>query len=138
MGTSLVFVAVLAANAVGYDIGDQQIAEQNQIFKKWWGSEMVWRFDDLPTESGVTESVVVGTDSAQSLFVAYYTDQHRPCEDKRNHEKWNRRVPHHRVCHAPEPEPADARMPVRRDEDHVRLHLIRIPSEFPGHAPTFE
>ncbi len=54
MGTSVVFAAVLAASAVGYDIGDEQIAEQKQIFKKWWGTEMVWQFDELPTASSVS------------------------------------------------------------------------------------
>ncbi len=55
MGTSLVFVAILAATSVGNDIGDQKIEKQNQIFQKWWGSEMVWKFDDLPTESNVAK-----------------------------------------------------------------------------------
>ncbi|MDP6468352.1 MAG: hypothetical protein QF918_11470 [Pirellulaceae bacterium] len=56
MGTSLVFVAILAANSVGSDIGEQKIEKQNQIFQKWWGNEMVWKFDDLPTKSKVVES----------------------------------------------------------------------------------
>jgi hypothetical protein len=56
MGTSLVFVALLAANTVGNDIGNQKIEQQNQIFQKWWGQELVWNFDDLPAKGDVAES----------------------------------------------------------------------------------
>ena len=56
MGTSLVFVAILAANTVGNDIGHQNIEKQNQIFQQWWGQELVWNFDDLPTKGDVPES----------------------------------------------------------------------------------
>lgn len=55
MGTSLIFVAILAANTVGNDIGAGKIEQENQIFQKWWGTEMVWKFDDLPSESSVAE-----------------------------------------------------------------------------------
>lgn len=36
-------------------IQDQEITTQNEAYRRWWGQDLVWRFDDLPTEAGVPD-----------------------------------------------------------------------------------
>ncbi len=36
-------------------IRDQEIEYQNEAYQRWWGRDLVWRFDDLPTEVGVPD-----------------------------------------------------------------------------------
>lgn len=33
----------------------QEITSQNEAYRRWWGEELTWRFEALPTEGGVPE-----------------------------------------------------------------------------------
>ena len=39
-------------------IRELEITTQNDAYQRWWNQELVWRFDDLPTEGGVPEDRV--------------------------------------------------------------------------------
>lgn len=53
-GMSVLIVLVIASTANAQSrsgaIREQEVEYQNQCFERWWGSELVWNFDDLPTE----------------------------------------------------------------------------------------
>jgi hypothetical protein len=60
MGTSaLTFVLAIIVNtpaqasAPSGAIKQEEIDYQNQNFQQWWDTDLVWKFDDLPTEGGV-------------------------------------------------------------------------------------
>ncbi len=37
-------------------ITSEESSYQGEVYQKWWGQELVWRFDELPTTGGVPES----------------------------------------------------------------------------------
>lgn len=45
--------ALLSASTLGVAIPDADVQQQNDIFQQHWGTDFVWRFDDLPTKGGV-------------------------------------------------------------------------------------
>nr|MBC8869415.1 hypothetical protein [Planctomycetota bacterium] len=47
MGTSALVVAI-SAGIVGASIPDKVIEKQNQAFQRYWGTDFVWKFDELP------------------------------------------------------------------------------------------
>jgi hypothetical protein len=53
-GISVLIVLVIASTANAQSrtgaIRDQEVEYQNQCFERWWGTELVWKFDDLPKE----------------------------------------------------------------------------------------
>ncbi len=51
MGFTVVCALLLSATAAGSTIPSQDIQHQNQVFRRYWGTELEWRFDALP-ESG--------------------------------------------------------------------------------------
>jgi len=58
---SLVFVLSLSHGSLAQAsaaIEEPEITYQNEAYQRWWGRELVWRFDDLPTEAGVPDSRV--------------------------------------------------------------------------------
>ena len=55
MGTSVMVVVLAAASAVGATIPQAQYDKQAQSFQRWWGTEFVWKFDELPTEGAVPD-----------------------------------------------------------------------------------
>ena len=54
-GLSLAFgllLASLAQNDKGA-IAEDEVSYQTSAYRKWWGQELEWRFDDLPDKGGV-------------------------------------------------------------------------------------
>ena len=47
---------ILVSSASGWPVRDEEAKDQDQAFKKWWGSELVWKFDDLPVDGSVDKS----------------------------------------------------------------------------------
>jgi len=54
MGASLLVMLAVTASA-GQSIHSDVVEQQNQVFQRWWGSDFVWKFDDLPAEGSVDE-----------------------------------------------------------------------------------
>ena len=46
---------VLALSVVSQAISPEEVAEQNQSFKRWWDAELIWRYEDLPREGSVPD-----------------------------------------------------------------------------------
>jgi len=60
MGTAL-FTLSLAITLFSADdsstlIKEEEKAYQNENFQRWWGTELVWKYDDLPIKGGVGKS----------------------------------------------------------------------------------
>ena len=53
MAHSAVLAALVAFSAVGQSLSEKAIEKQDTAFEKWWGTEFVWKFDELPTEASV-------------------------------------------------------------------------------------
>jgi hypothetical protein len=55
--SSLLFALAIAAGSVGQPrtIPAGQVDEQNNIFQRWWGTKLVWKFDELPTSGQVPD-----------------------------------------------------------------------------------
>jgi hypothetical protein len=56
---SVLIVLVVAAVANGQSprfgaIRDEEVKYQSQCFKQWWGTDLVWEFDQLPKEGVIT------------------------------------------------------------------------------------
>ena len=53
---SSVFTAVwFGVASLGVALPRADIQEQNEVFQRLWGTDFVWKFDDLPTKGGVSE-----------------------------------------------------------------------------------
>jgi hypothetical protein len=52
MGTSIV-IAALTAASMGAGISSSEVERQNGLFKRYWGTEFVWKFDELPASARV-------------------------------------------------------------------------------------
>jgi hypothetical protein len=50
-----VFATLIAISSVGASIRDAEVEYQDRVFQQYWGTEFVWKFDDLPTEGKVPE-----------------------------------------------------------------------------------
>jgi hypothetical protein len=37
-------------------IAAEEVSYQSEAYQRWWGQELVWRFDDLPTKGGVLQN----------------------------------------------------------------------------------
>lgn len=55
MGWSLVAAVWISVTSPGVPIPGNDRAHQEQVFQRYWGTEFVWRYDDLPKEGGVEE-----------------------------------------------------------------------------------
>ncbi len=56
MSSSISFVALVLVLSVGQTaapIKQEEVDYQNQVFQRWWETDLVWVFDDLPTEGEV-------------------------------------------------------------------------------------
>jgi len=53
MDRSLVFLALTAAASFGSTIPDSEVELQEEVFKKYWGKSVEWKFDRLPAEGKV-------------------------------------------------------------------------------------
>ena len=47
---------LLVCTAVGQRIRKSEVDDQSETFKHWWGTDLVWTFDDLPTEGSVAKT----------------------------------------------------------------------------------
>jgi len=60
MGASSLALAVtIALSTIGQTSGrieEKEVDYLNTSFQRWWGTDIAWRFDDLPTEGGVLRS----------------------------------------------------------------------------------
>jgi len=52
MGTSALIVAI-SAGIAGATIPDKVIEKQDQAFERYWGTDFVWKFDELPAKGSV-------------------------------------------------------------------------------------
>ncbi len=52
MGTSALIVAI-SAGIAGGTIPDKVIQKQEQTFQRYWGTDFVWKFDELPAKGNV-------------------------------------------------------------------------------------
>jgi len=50
--------AWIGATSLGGAIPTADVQEQNEFFQRYWGTSFVWKFDDLPTQGGVTQERV--------------------------------------------------------------------------------
>ncbi len=53
MGMNLFIAAWIGATCLGVQIPEADIQQQNQFFQRFWGTDFVWKFDDLPVQGGV-------------------------------------------------------------------------------------
>ena len=53
MGTSFVIAALAAASSLGASIPGSEVERQNTIFQRYWGTDFVWKFDELPSSARV-------------------------------------------------------------------------------------
>ncbi len=53
MATSAVIFLMVVANAYGATTSSSVIEKQNRVFGTFWGTDFVWKFDDLPTTGTV-------------------------------------------------------------------------------------
>jgi len=51
--TPLILVFILTSTVVAATLSDKRVKEQNEIYKTWWGTELEWRFDELPASGMV-------------------------------------------------------------------------------------
>lgn len=58
MGRSLLLVAFFATCAAGAVIPEKEKELQDTTFQRYWGSDFVWKFDELPTSGKVPEHQV--------------------------------------------------------------------------------
>lgn len=52
---STVLISLVAATVLGAPIPARTVEKHNQMFQKYWGTDFVWKFDDLPTEGKVPD-----------------------------------------------------------------------------------
>jgi len=58
MNVPWLLLAVVVSAGVGQSIREESIEKQNTAFKRWWGSDFVWKFETLPLSASVaTERV---------------------------------------------------------------------------------
>jgi len=53
MGTTVLMALWMGVTSLGAPIPQADIQEQNKIFQRFWGTDFVWKFDDLPVKGGV-------------------------------------------------------------------------------------
>ena len=53
MATSAIVFLMVVAHGYGATTPKSVIEKQNQVFEKFWGTQFVWKFDDLPTSGTV-------------------------------------------------------------------------------------
>lgn len=51
---ALGLVLTSAAQAT-WSIAEEEVSYQDGAYQRWWGQELIWKFEDLPTEGGVLE-----------------------------------------------------------------------------------
>lgn len=56
MGMSVLTAVLIAAGGVGATIPDEVVEGQNLAFRRYWDSQFVWRFQELPTKGMVAKS----------------------------------------------------------------------------------
>ena len=52
-GLTITAILISASSLGAWPIPDNEVNYQNQNFEQWWGTDLVWRFDDLPTDGSV-------------------------------------------------------------------------------------
>ena len=55
---TVVMAAWIGVASLGGAIPKTDVQEQNQIFERFWGTDFVWKFDDLPAKGGASEERV--------------------------------------------------------------------------------
>jgi hypothetical protein len=55
MGTSIVVAALAVASSMGANIYPQEVERQETMFQRHWGTELVWKFDELPASARVPD-----------------------------------------------------------------------------------
>ena len=53
MGSTVLIALWVGVTSLGVSIPQKEIQEQNDVFRRFWGSDFVWKFDDLPDKGGV-------------------------------------------------------------------------------------
>lgn len=55
---TVVMAAWIGASILGVAIPKADVQEQNALFQRYWGTDFVWKFDDLPAKGGVSQERV--------------------------------------------------------------------------------
>jgi len=55
MGTTVIVTALLTATGIGATVPEATREFQNETFQRYWGTDFVWKFDDLPSEGTVPQ-----------------------------------------------------------------------------------
>jgi hypothetical protein len=55
MSTSAVIAAIIATSSVGAPIREELAEKQNAVFQRYWGTDFVWEFDQLPAKGKVPD-----------------------------------------------------------------------------------
>ena len=58
MGTTVLIALWMGVTSLGVSIPQADIQEQNEVFQRFWGTDFVWKFDDLPVKGGVEDERV--------------------------------------------------------------------------------
>lgn len=53
MGSTVWTALWMGVTLLGITIPEKDVQEQNDIFRRFWGQDFVWKFDDLPDKGGV-------------------------------------------------------------------------------------
>lgn len=53
MGSTVWTALWMGVTLLGVTIPEKDVQEQNDIFRRFWGQDFVWKFDDLPEKGGV-------------------------------------------------------------------------------------
>jgi hypothetical protein len=55
MVSPVVLAALVAVSTVGQTLSEESIDKQNEAFQQWWGTDFVWKFDELPDKGVVAK-----------------------------------------------------------------------------------
>jgi hypothetical protein len=58
MLSTVVMAAWIGVTSLGVAIPKADVQEQNDLFQRYWGTDFVWKFDDLPAKGGVSQERV--------------------------------------------------------------------------------
>jgi hypothetical protein len=55
MGSTVLVFALAASHSLGATIPEERVEAQNEIFQRYWGTDFVWKFDELPDKARVAD-----------------------------------------------------------------------------------
>ena len=55
MSSTVLVFALAASHSLGATIPEERVEAQNEIFQRYWGTDFVWKFDELPDKARVAD-----------------------------------------------------------------------------------